>query len=356
MIKQTAGLLLVAFLLILLSGCPYGGYKYEEGRFPVNPVNFDAVNSQFDDYNSTAPFIEGYRYLYFSSNRNSSGGNFDVVGKDLRIYFDKENGKLTIDNQPLDWQNHDYSDSLFAMINTLSDEFGPYSLPFHEYFVNDYRYTDLIIYSNDETGNQDLKFAYFQGWGENPSPAEGNFFGPDEIKFLNTSADDAYLTFYGPGFIMYDYYNSYINSISELIFCSDRNGNFDIYRSDKPAGLPLIEFLSDNTGGTVYPVNILNSGSNDKCPYVNGELLVFASDRPGGYGGFDLYFSRRNGDTWSEPLNYGDRINTEYDEYRPVIISQHEFVNELMIFSSNRPGGKGGFDLYYVGIPKNNNF
>jgi hypothetical protein len=28
------------------------------------------------------------------------------------------------------------------------------------------------------------------------------------------------------------------------------------------------------------------------------------------------------------------------------------FINDLMIFSSNRPGGKGGFDLYYAGIPR----
>ena len=99
-------------------------------------------------------------------------------------------------------------------------------------------------------------------------------------------------------------------------------------------------------------MDIINSTYHDKCPYTDGELLVFASDRPGGFGGFDLYYSRRNGDTWSEPVNFGQRVNSEYSEYRPVIMMFYEFQNDLMLLSSDRPGGKGGYDLYYVGIAK----
>lgn len=87
--------------------------------------------------------------------------------------------------------------------------------------------------------------------------------------------------------------------------------------------------------------------------------MVFVSNRPGGMGGFDLWYATFNGTSWSEPKNFGSKINTPYDEYRPIVIKPQgsfdsfEFVNDLMIFSSNRPGGKGGFDLYYVGINKN---
>ena len=56
--------------------------------------------------------------------------------------------------------------------------------------------------------------------------------------------------------------------------------------------------------------------------------------------------------TWSEPMNFGKEINTSSDEFRPVIAEINEFDNRLMVFSSNRPGGMGGFDLYYLGIPK----
>ena len=51
---------------------------------------------------------------------------------------------------------------------------------------------------------------------------------------------------------------------------------------------------------------------------------------------------------WSAPANFGPKINTEYDEYRPIIFSFEEVQKNLMIFSSDRPGGLGGFDLYMV--------
>jgi hypothetical protein len=78
--------------------------------------------------------------------------------------------------------------------------------------------------------------------------------------------------------------------------------------------------------------------------------MVFASNRPGGYGGFDLYYSEFRNGQWSEAKNFGERINTEYDEFRPITLHYWDFENTLMIFSSNRPGGKGGYDLYYTGI------
>ena len=48
----------------------------------------------------------------------------------------------------------------------------------------------------------------------------------------------------------------------------------------------------------------------------------------------------------------GLEINTEFDEFRPIIDSAPYFENSVLLFSSNRPGGLGGFDLYFVGIPK----
>ena len=94
----------------------------------------------------------------------------------------------------------------------------------------------------------------------------------------------------------------------------------------------------------------MSSSSEDKCPYVNGKLLTFSSNRPGGYGGFDLYYSLFENGSWSAPINFGNKINTAFDEYRPISLHIQNFDNNLLIFSSDRPGGKGGFDLYYTGI------
>ena len=50
----------------------------------------------------------------------------------------------------------------------------------------------------------------------------------------------------------------------------------------------------------------------------------------------------------------GPKINSEKDEYRAIVISTYEFENDLIVFSSNRDGGSGGFDLYYAGIKIDN--
>jgi hypothetical protein len=343
---------LLAAILLLFTGCPYG-HRYEEGKFPYDPVNFTEANSPYDDFNMSSPVIEGQRFLYFSSNRQSGGGQFDIVGQHFHLLWDKEDGKLTIDDQPASWKNYYYADSLFSLANSPSNEYGPYSLFWVAYEssdLNDY-YNDLLIYASDETGDLDLSLVYFKGPEMYPQTEEGEYTGPEPVAMFNSEHNDAYLTFYGQGFVTDDW-GAYPQYITEALFCSDRNGDFDIYQSAVPPYSNMVDYLLSDGTAEIIQVEAVNSGSQDKCPYVNGDLLIFASDRPGGYGGFDLYYSLRSGDGWSQPENFGSRINTEYNEYRPIAFTYWEFQNDIMLFSSDRPGGQGGYDLYYVGISK----
>ena len=71
-------------------------------------------------------------------------------------------------------------------------------------------------------------------------------------------------------------------------------------------------------------------------------LLYFVSDRPGGYGGTDIWYSIiRNGKA-EEPVNLGPMVNSSADEYTPF----YDQRNGILYFSSDRAGGKGGFDIY----------
>jgi outer membrane protein OmpA-like peptidoglycan-associated protein len=75
----------------------------------------------------------------------------------------------------------------------------------------------------------------------------------------------------------------------------------------------------------------------------DGEWLLFAADISGkGYGGFDIYISYFTPQGWSEPQNMGDSINTEFWESSPSLSPD----KRALYFSSNRPGGYGGRDLY----------
>jgi hypothetical protein len=346
LILTTAPLL----LLLMFAGCPYG-YKYHEGHFPSQPVNFSDVNSMYNDFNSDSPVISDEHYLCFSSDRISAGMDYDIVGDYLHILWDRDKGTLTIDDKPLLWKDYDYVDTLFARMNSEANEFGPYSLPYYFYQGLSSYYTDLMVYSNDQSGNLDLKMVCFEGRGENPSPDSGTFIGPVPVKFLNTEFDDCYLSFYGPQFVKYPY-GAVPEEINEIIFCSNRSGDYNFYSVPVPLHSNIVDFLQADTILPVSPVEILNSANDDKCPYVDGDLMVFSSDRSGGVGGFDLWYSRRTDAGWSEPVNFGDRINTQYNEYRPIVMLFYEFAEDLMLFSSDRPDGKGGYDLYYVGISK----
>jgi len=105
--------------------------------------------------------------------------------------------------------------------------------------------------------------------------------------------------------------------------------------------------------GNVENVRKLNEGVNlpgfsSMHPAVTKnefgqEILYFSSDRPGGYGGLDLWFSIRLLDgSFTRAYNCGMRLNSDYDEVTPY----YEGEEEVLYFSSNHPETMGGFDVY----------
>lgn len=339
-----------ALLAILFSGCPFINNKpnYNAGVFPQDPVNFAEVNSQYDDYNAASPVIHHDQYLCFSSNRNSAGQDFDVVGDKLHIWWDMESRLLTIDNSEI-YYDISFIDTLLGMMNTPANEFGPYAL---NYWTpsnrNNYFRYDLIAYSsNHEADCYRSKFVYFQSNGNE----NGTFHGPFDIHMINSLNNAQYISFLCNEVDNMSYWEMDPTKYGQMIFNASIDGNTGIYSIELPENDDFIEMLKCDT--IIAPVKIspVNSMSEDKCPFVNVRLMVFSSNRSGGFGGYDLYYSWHENGTWSTPENFGEKINTEFDEFRPVTIEVYEFTTDLMIFSSNRPGGKGGFDLYYVGLP-----
>ena len=128
-------------------------------------------------------------------------------------------------------------------------------------------------------------------------------------------------------------------------FCSNRKGDFDIYQLSSENNANIYNLLYNDSTAKSESIYQLNSNKEDKCPFINWNIMVFASNRDGGFGGYDLYYSKFIDNEWSEPVNFGESINSKFDEFRPISID-----NNVMIFSSNRPCGKGGFDLYIVRI------
>jgi outer membrane protein OmpA-like peptidoglycan-associated protein len=79
--------------------------------------------------------------------------------------------------------------------------------------------------------------------------------------------------------------------------------------------------------------------------FFQDTILLFSSQRPGGYGGYDLYLSIYSRGAWSDPQNLGPRINTAYDERSPFL----SVDGRTLYFSANHPmRSLGGFDVLRV--------
>ena len=335
-IKQLEKFLMFVLIFLLIYSCKIK-YKYSTGKFPDTPTNLTDFNTEYDDYNSTAPNLGETFPLCFSSNRNSGGNNYDIIYKLMTIEFSKTSGILKVynntdENLEVVIENNNINNAL-NKINTTANEFGPYLIPQGrkqgETNINKRYQSYIFLYSSGIEGNQNIMFTH--------NLDNENYTTPQKVNFINSEFDDAYPTFNKDN--------------SKIYFTSNREGSYNIYYNETDKTKDILDILN-NTNSNPVKDTILSSNYDDKCPFIVGDFMVFASNREGGYGGFDLYYSVKVNGSWTSPVNFGDKINTQYDEYRPIVRKEYSFSNDLMIFSSNRPGGKGGFDLYYVGIKK----
>lgn len=325
---------ILSFVIIalLLTSCGGNRLNYDKGIIPPVPVNFSSVNSIYDDYNSNLQisWTERFFSLIFSTNRNSYGNDFDFIAYNGHIIFDLIDGTFEMQTASREY-------GLLEAVNNNSNQFGPYltsDFPYFAYWMKEGE-DRRFFYTSDQDGSLDI-FCCNYLFGEEVFHPDGD---PFPVSPLNTEYDEGYLSIHS---------GARMNR-ETVYFMSDREGSFDIYRATGEEG----KLISESAAVTVTRSSMLSSSADDKCPFISGNMIVFASDREGGFGGFDLWYAIFNGQDWLTPVNMGEDINTEYDEYRPVVVATEDsYVNDLMVFSSNRPGGKGGFDLYYVGIPR----
>ena len=120
-----------------------------------------------------------------------------------------------------------------------------------------------------------------------------------------------------------------------------------IYRSDNFIGDLYTSSYSD---GTWSALTKLNDNINTKyweshaCLTRNSDTLYFTSNRKGGYGGLDIYFSVKDvSNQWGTPVNLGSVINSIYNEETPFITSD----GKTLYFSSYGHYNMGGYDVFY---------
>ena len=101
----------------------------------------------------------------------------------------------------------------------------------------------------------------------------------------------------------------------------------------------------DGKWDTATPIEEINTDENEGAQVISadGRLLVFtACNRPGAQGSCDLFFSVWRNGRWSKPANIGPPINTKGWESQPSLSAD----GRTLLFSSDRPGGLGGKDIW----------
>ncbi|WP_044401848.1 OmpA family protein [Lacinutrix sp. Hel_I_90] len=174
---------------------------------------------------------------------------------------------------------------------------------------------------------------------------------------MNTKYHEGLMSFTPDGKTVYFSRESFFEDVYVKDYVSNTNYSvLHLYKASKSGG----------TFSKIEPLSINSRNYSIKNPSVSpdGSTLYFASDRPGGFGKFDIYKApiSPNGHLGT-PVNMGQKVNTESQEMFPFISS-----NNTLYFSSIGHLGLGGMDVFYtkeidgklapirnVGIPVNSN-
>lgn len=151
---------------------------------------------------------------------------------------------------------------------------------------------------------------------------------PVRLAFSNTDYSDA-----DPAF----------SPAGELYFISNRPTG----PNDTIKDYNIWKVTRTNSGQWSHPINVKELNSPEDEYYIsftkNGDAC-FSSSRKGGYGQEDIYISEFRNNTFGEPENIGNVINTNHSEYDPFITANGQ---ALIFTSSGRPDSFGKADIYW---------
>ncbi len=181
--------------------------------------------------------------------------------------------------------------------------------------------------TKDNTTDGEINLLYIT----QRSPESGLLQKPVSLRGDLTNRNEGPVSFSADGAKVAFSRNKFINGVRQVtsntfgltLFTADvENGNWVNVRqfpySDHPSGFPSLS--------------------------PDGKTLVFASIRPGGFGGWDVYSSSWNGYEWSEPRNLGSPLNTKGNEVSPF------YDGSNLYFSSDWHRGLGGLDIFRAEI------
>ena len=189
-------------------------------------------------------------------------------------------------------------------------------------------------YYSRSTANDSRTLNFFEKTGETVTKIKGQTADSEIFsKTLNTKFHE------GPATFSKDF--------SRIIFTRNNyNAGEKGASEDNITKLKLYSAENVNGGwGEVTELPFNNDEFSTAHPSLSkdGKLLYFASDRPGGFGGMDIWVVEYKNGNWDEPKNLGKGVNSKGIEAFPFVDDKGN-----LYFSSDSWGGEGGLDLFFV--------
>ena len=228
--------------------------------------------------------------------------------------------------------------SVSGQTDNYSIRITPFSSEKYDEFSPAYYLDGLVFCSNRKTGH----FIFYSG--------ENN---KENFNLLFTRPEDD-LNWESSELLAKELLTSYhdgpasFNKEMNVIYFT-RNYNVedklkDIYDPQNKLGIFSAEF-KEGKWIDIKPFKYNNPNSSFLSPVLSLDesRLYFVSDKPGGFGGADLYYCTRNKNDWEEPVNIGKAVNTSGNESFPFISDEGD-----LIFASDGFFGLGGKDIYFT--------
>ena len=299
--------------------------KYYEKKQIIVENNLETL-PYFDDLNNQnkRPYI-----VHKLTNANTLNSDFGVsYFGDKLVFASTRNSGNTYD-----WNKQPYLDLYQAETTKLGD------------------FTNISLFSNSINTKMHESSAAFTKDGKTMYFTRNNFIEGKKIKDKNKVT---HLKIFKAKLV-----DSIWTNISELPFNST---NYSVehpalspdekqlyFSSDMPGSIGsfdlfVVEINENETYG--IPKNLgpkINTEHREQFPFISSKnMLYFASDGLFGFGGLDIFKSEYLNDNFSNPINLGNPINSNLDDFAFIINEE----NETGYFSSNREGGFGDDDIY----------
>ena len=277
-------------------------------------IYFEAGEAQFKigNYEKALEHFEQFYYLQ-DFEPQAFGFYGDKEAEVERAYLDQLNANIKACQMSLDsakFQGIEEIINLGGGINTKADEYFPC-------LTNDQQ---LMFFTRrrDVQADEDLYYSTYDeksGWSRGVA-----------INAFNTRKNEGMSTL--------------VRNNRKMFFtaCNREGvlGTCDIWEAD-------IEHLDIKGMGTLEGYSNSERWESQAAISCDGSLLFFASNREGGFGGTDLWYSRLMGDgRWSDPVNLGSEINTRLDEESPFITND----GKTLYFASTGHPGRGEQDIF----------